>query len=104
MIEQHFKLITILRAGGESAHVRRIEGGTQNHVDKAVPALRVLLLEHEVVPVGFSFGTSYDDISSVLSMPVGSIGPTRARCLASLRSSPELVRLEAAGGEKGWQP
>jgi RNA polymerase sigma factor (sigma-70 family) len=28
----------------------------------------------------------YDDISTVLEMPVGSIGSTRARCLATLRS------------------
>lgn len=28
---------------------------------------------------------SYDDISLALGMPVGSIGPTRGRCLASLR-------------------
>ena len=28
----------------------------------------------------------YEDISAALDMPVGSIGPTRARCLANLRS------------------
>jgi len=30
-------------------------------------------------------------------MPVGSIGPTRARCLDSLRRSPELAALLTAG-------
>jgi hypothetical protein len=28
-------------------------------------------------------------------MPIGSIGPTRARCLERLRRSPQLVRLTA---------
>jgi RNA polymerase sigma factor (sigma-70 family) len=35
---------------------------------------------------------SYDDISALLDMPKGSIGPTRARCLAHLR-----VALERSG-------
>jgi RNA polymerase sigma factor (sigma-70 family) len=34
---------------------------------------------------------SYAEISSALSMPVGSIGPTRARCVAQLRRSPHMV-------------
>jgi RNA polymerase sigma factor (sigma-70 family) len=33
---------------------------------------------------------AYVDIGAELGMPVGSIGPTRARCLDSLRRSPEL--------------
>lgn len=36
---------------------------------------------------------SYDDISTLLDIPIGSIGPTRARCLATLRSTPEIVRI-----------
>jgi RNA polymerase sigma factor (sigma-70 family) len=34
---------------------------------------------------------SYADVSCALGMPVGSIGPTRARCLAQLRRSPHMV-------------
>jgi RNA polymerase sigma factor (sigma-70 family) len=34
---------------------------------------------------------SYADVSSALGMPVGSIGPTRARCVAQLRRSPHMV-------------
>jgi RNA polymerase sigma factor (sigma-70 family) len=34
---------------------------------------------------------SYAAVSSALDMPVGSIGPTRARCLAQLRRSPHLA-------------
>ena len=34
---------------------------------------------------------SYAEVSSALGMPIGSIGPTRARCLAQLRRSPQLA-------------
>jgi RNA polymerase sigma factor (sigma-70 family) len=34
---------------------------------------------------------AYEDIARILSMPHGSIGPTRQRCLAQLRRSPELA-------------
>ena len=36
---------------------------------------------------------SYEEISELLDVPVGSIGPTRARCLENLRSSPEISRI-----------
>ncbi len=36
---------------------------------------------------------AYSDISADLSIPVGSIGPSRARCLAKLRRNPSLVAL-----------
>jgi RNA polymerase sigma factor (sigma-70 family) len=42
---------------------------------------------------------SYRDIAGRLDMPVGSIGPTRARCLTKLLRQYE--RDEAAGGEAG---
>jgi DNA-directed RNA polymerase specialized sigma24 family protein len=35
---------------------------------------------------------SYEEVSEALDMPIGSIGPTRARCLERLR------RLAARGG------
>jgi RNA polymerase sigma factor (sigma-70 family) len=46
---------------------------------------------------------SYQDISAALGMPVGSIGPTRARCLDSLKRRVELhtggtKEQEASGG------
>jgi RNA polymerase sigma factor (sigma-70 family) len=37
---------------------------------------------------------SYDEISCALGMPIGAIGPTRARCLDQLRRTPELVGLQ----------
>lgn len=36
---------------------------------------------------------SYEAISQTLGIPIGSIGPTRARCLASLRATPEISRI-----------
>jgi RNA polymerase sigma factor (sigma-70 family) len=38
---------------------------------------------------------SYEEISARLGLPIGSIGPTRARCLARLRREPELLELLA---------
>ena len=40
---------------------------------------------------------AYDEISAAIGMPVGSIGPTRSRCLASLQS--HLSRATAERGE-----
>jgi RNA polymerase sigma factor (sigma-70 family) len=37
---------------------------------------------------------SYDEISAALGMPIGAIGPTRARCLDQLRRAPELAGFE----------
>jgi RNA polymerase sigma factor (sigma-70 family) len=36
---------------------------------------------------------SYEDISKMLDMPIGSIGPTRARCLQKLRNRPGIARI-----------
>lgn len=36
---------------------------------------------------------SYDEISTILEMPVGTIGPTRQRCLGKLRASPAIAAL-----------
>jgi RNA polymerase sigma factor (sigma-70 family) len=39
---------------------------------------------------------SYAEISAALDMPIGSIGPTRARCLERLRARCDQLTLEAA--------
>lgn len=44
------------------------------------------MLAHKIV---------YDTIAQVLDIAVGSIGPTRARCLEQLRRLPAIARLEA---------
>ena len=46
--------------------------------------LFALLLSHEALP--------YAEISARLKMPVGSIGPTRSRCLDKLKSCPAVTR------------
>jgi RNA polymerase sigma factor (sigma-70 family) len=42
---------------------------------------------------------SYADISTRLGVPVGSIGPTRARCLERLRRSPHLAAILGDGAQ-----
>lgn len=39
---------------------------------------------------------SYKEISSTLGIPVGAIGPTRARCLTRIRRTPAIAALAAA--------
>lgn len=45
--------------------------------------------------------TPYDEISAVLGMPVGAIGPTRQRCLGKLRASPVMAALVDAAATDG---
>lgn len=40
---------------------------------------------------------SYEEISLVMEMPIGSIGPTKTRCLDQLRKSPAIQELEEVG-------
>lgn len=40
---------------------------------------------------------SYEEISEHLELPVGSIGPTRSRCLDSMRNSSEISRITGGG-------
>jgi DNA-directed RNA polymerase specialized sigma24 family protein len=51
--------------------------------------LIALLIEDPPVP--------YVEISNRLGIPVGSIGPTRRRCLDRLRQDPAIVALTEAG-------
>jgi RNA polymerase sigma factor (sigma-70 family) len=41
-------------------------------------------------------GLTYEALALQLDMPVGSIGPTRQRCLSRLRAVPELAQLAMA--------
>jgi RNA polymerase sigma factor (sigma-70 family) len=36
---------------------------------------------------------TYEELAAALGMPIGSLGPTRARCLAHLRRHPEIARI-----------
>ncbi len=44
--------------------------------------------------------TAYDEISRQLHVPIGSIGPNRARCLDRLRRTPALALLVAGGPDE----
>jgi RNA polymerase sigma factor (sigma-70 family) len=44
---------------------------------------------------------SYAEISTSIEAPIGSIGPSRARCLERLRNSPELAGLRDLEGARG---
>ena len=82
----------------------------QRLVDDANPAADAWLLEQErLIALRLAYGdlsercrqllkllfadpvTPYDEISAILGMPVGAIGPTRQRCLGKLRASPVLA-------------
>lgn len=41
---------------------------------------------------------SYKEIADLLAIPVGTIGPTRARCLDQLRKRPAIVRIKNGSG------
>jgi DNA-directed RNA polymerase specialized sigma24 family protein len=45
---------------------------------------------------------SYAEISATLQIPVGSIGPQRARCLERLRKSPALAALIESEVDVNW--
>jgi RNA polymerase sigma factor (sigma-70 family) len=42
---------------------------------------------------------SYDEVAAALGVPVGSIGPTRARCLDRLRGHPDIAGIFAGGAD-----
>ena len=55
------------------------------HLPSCCQRLLVLLIEDPPVP--------YAEISATLGIPVGSIGPTRLRCLDKLRREPVIAAL-----------
>lgn len=68
--------------------------GTVAHADELVAMVRVLGTLDERCQLLLRLlmaepKVAYDLISSIMEMPVGSIGPTRARCLAKLRAALE---------------
>ena len=70
-------------------------------------ALRVAFAElsqrcREILSLLFSEpAPAYTDASVTLGMPVGSIGPTRQRCLQSLRTNRGLAALQDSGPARG---
>ena len=69
------RLITRERTAAVRRAFRRIS-------DRCQALLRLLAAPQEL---------SYEEIAAALDMPIGAIGPTRARCLDQLRRAPELA-------------
>ena len=65
-----------------------LRGALAELPDRPRDLMRVLVARPEL---------SYEEVGRMLEMPIGSIGPTRARALDRLRRSPELQALHAAG-------
>jgi RNA polymerase sigma factor (sigma-70 family) len=66
-----------------------VRGALAELPDRPRRLMRVLVTRPEL---------SYEDVAHTLRMPIGSIGPTRARALERMRSSTELQALQAARG------
>ncbi len=83
-----------LVAADDLAALERALARLPNALTRLPPAQRRMLsmLIAEPAP-------SYAEISRVLGVPIGSIGPTRARSLARLRRDPELAGAFAGGPE-----
>ena len=47
---------------------------------------------------------SYEEIGARLGVPVGSIGPTRGRCVHKLRTCPALMAFRGVMGQSGNEP
>ncbi len=59
--------------------------------DRCRQLLRMLFTEPPV---------AYAEVSSTIGIPIGAIGPTRSRCLAKLRSDPNLQPFQPRGGDR----
>ena len=74
-----------VKVGANEAHATVIEE-LANLGDKCRELLT--LLAHKI---------AYATIAETMEMAMGSIGPTKARCLDQLRKAPAIARLEVAG-------
>ena len=76
----------------EGASAAAWSQATPSHLPPGCQQLIALLIEDPPV--------SYADISAKLGIPVGSIGPSRARCLAKLRRHPAIAALIDANANR----
>ncbi len=65
-------------------HRRAVVAAFERLPERCQELLRLLVVDPPV---------SYAEISDLLGIPIGSIGPTRSRCLDSMRTSPEISRI-----------
>jgi RNA polymerase sigma factor (sigma-70 family) len=83
------------RAGDEDVDLRLLSSERDAALRKAFeclpPRWRSLLEMLMDAP-----SASYEEVAEAVGMPIGSIGPTRQRCLERLRSAPLLLELTAA--------
>lgn len=112
--------LRILRAAGRRERVERDIRGEEIPADPdSTMVERRLLVEERAAALRDAFGQlpvrcqrllsllaqdppcSYAQISGELHMPVGGIGPSRARCLDRLRRCPALAAL--SGGQEGGE-
>jgi DNA-directed RNA polymerase specialized sigma24 family protein len=70
-------MIAAEEADAQAARLRRVWAAFERLPGRCADLLRVLIATPP---------PSYADVSAALGMPVGSIGPTRARCLQRLRA------------------
>jgi RNA polymerase sigma factor (sigma-70 family) len=76
---------------GEQLIIEQRAVALRQALERVKPRDRALLTMLAAEPA-----PSYDEIGAALGMPIGSIGPTRARALASLRREAERAGLRAA--------
>lgn len=67
-----------------------------DEMDSVLAAMRRLSKKCQELLTLTSHKLSYSEIAASLDIPIGSIGPSRSRCLDQLRRSPELVGISAA--------
>jgi RNA polymerase sigma factor (sigma-70 family) len=112
--------LRVLRRSGRERLVSADEG-TLDIADEAAPPLDAGLINDErnaelwrafgqlpercqrLLRIAVAMPKAYDEVSAALGMPVGSIGPTRARCLTRLRALLDGTGL-AGGLDTGARP
>lgn len=112
--------LRVLRRSGRERLVSA-DDGTLDIVDEAAQPLDASLINDErnaelwrafsqlpercqrLLRIAVAMPKAYDEVSAALGMPVGSIGPTRARCLTRLRALLDGTGL-ADGSDLGARP
>jgi RNA polymerase sigma factor (sigma-70 family) len=92
MVDQHSPEAAVLAAEADAAHAERLSRLWEAFRDLPERCRRLLQVLSGSPP------PSYADVAVALEMPIGSIGPTRARCLGRLR---DLLAERGVDGEAG---
>ena len=92
MIDEHSPEAAVLAAEADAARTERLTRLWQAFQDLPERCRRLLRVLSASPP------PSYAEVAVALEMPIGSIGPTRARCLGRLR---DLLAERGVDGEAG---